>query len=237
MAGFDLAKMGLKPQAGLMKASTAVAKPATEAPLPTPEKVVEAPKAAIPKFNLASIGVKAPVKAPVLVPSVVPKTSPAPAPTGTDLIPYAPIPEAEQSTILRGPAGFKEKLDKLDNLIVAGAGITQTTLDTCRHYVADVMMELRKFPEYDSILIDRDVHNVMMFVQQSTSQASKDFAKKGEAREKKASKAVAASQFDLSGLGDMTTLDKKPGSSSVISLVDLSSLNIDNIAAKANRGK
>lgn len=158
----------------------------------------------------------------------------APAPSmslqefGTEMQEVKPTP------VLTGAEGFKAKLDKLDSLIIAGQGIDMLSLDTARAYVRDIFVEVQQNPEYDSLLVDRDVHNVMMFVQASTLVAGMDIKKKQVKAEVRALKKVNT-QFDLSGFGDPATEVEAATDKAVIqakSASQLAHMNVDDIEVK-----
>lgn len=105
-----------------------------------------------------------------------------------------------------GPA-FKATLDKLDALVQSELGISPYTIDVIRGHVKQIMLDLVTQPELDSILIDRDVHNVLAFIRHVKVDAV-------EAREstktKKVAKAAKDSKFKNFDL-DLTALSAALG--------------------------
>lgn len=111
--------------------------------------------------------------------------------------------EVAESAIARGtPEGFQALLDRLDGLIIEGQGVSVLTLDTARHYVKDIYTELAQFPEFDPIFKDRDMHNVMSFVQRSTIQAKEVVAKKQVKAETRAAKKIETAFGDFGSFTD-----------------------------------
>ena len=136
--------------------------------------------------------------------------------------------------------GFKQMLDDFDSLIAAAdGGIGQLQIDTARKYVSEIMMELKKNPDYDAILIDRDVHNVMLFVRASRENAVADFVtqkkKAAERADKKAAK-MGTMQFDMSILsGDAPASNKAALAAAAIA--EFATLDTSNIPAITSRSK
>lgn len=60
-------------------------------------------------------------------------------------------------------AQIKADFDRLDLLIQQSNGINAFNLDDCRGIIMRTMPELKKNPMYDGLVLDRDVHNIMMF--------------------------------------------------------------------------
>lgn len=148
------------------------------------------------------------------------------------------IPNAIESVeTVDGPANFKQHLDDLDALVVAGNGISSVTLDNARIHVMTISKELVSHPEYDGIMIDRDLHNVMMFVRASRASSGESFTAKQQKKQVAESKKKAVSKINLDALGAIGNQDKLPSppAQKQITLNALSSLNIDNIVAKANK--
>lgn len=107
--------------------------------------------------------------------------------------------------------GFQEMLDTLDNLIVKESGINSFNIDLVRGFVRQIMTDLKTTPEYDAMLIDRDVHNVLAFIQHVKNDAVTVKVTKKEKKEVKAKKGrIVGLKFgasDLpSGLADLAKL-------------------------------
>ena len=144
-------------------------------------------------------------------------------PAATAVTVHETVAEAEVPT--DGPAGFQHILDSLDALCRDAAGITPLVHDSVKQHVRKVMEELRVNPEMRGLIIDRDVHNIMMFVQASTRRADVKFVEQATRKEKKSNKKIQASIFDdaLAAL-----LPAGPAAS----LDSLGSLNTDDIETK-----
>lgn len=140
-----------------------------------------------------------------------------------------------------GPQGFKARLDAFDAMIMAEAGINQQQLDAARNHVATIMVELKENPEYDGMLIDRDVHNIMLYVRASASFTKSEFVlvneKKTKAAVKKSNSKINTT-FDLSLLTGIamepTTKIEKAASRGVDAFADL---NVDDIVAQMQNGR
>ncbi len=163
------------------------------------------------------------------------------AESSADGLPSASVPATTEAA--KGPAGFKTLLDSFDKLVGESLSISALDLDNARNYVASVMTELKTNPEMQSFVIDRDVHNIMKYVQASANIAGMNFVTKASARAKKESKAAAAANVSLEMFDDsidvaaqMAALKAKrlggKSASTPLSIQDLSSINTDDIAPK-----
>lgn len=128
-------------------------------------------------------------------------------------------------------------LDDFDAMIAASnGGISELQIDGARKYVSEIMMELKQNPDYDSILIDRDVHNVMLFVRASRQYATASFVtqkkKSAERAEKKAAKTGGLS-FDMSIL---TGAEKAKSDLLASDLASFASLDTSAIQPLLTRG-
>lgn len=225
---FDFSKLGLKPQSQIDAEKNSGGAPTPNA----------APAAETASTDGASVAQPQPT--PVTVPTkgfdfklAAPKALIPPA-TGTELV---AVVQGESAEVIDGPAGFQAKLDKLDSLVSKETGISQLSIDTARAYVRDIMLELRVYPEYDGILIDRDTHNIMAYVQASQLQVGNAFVVAKEKRVKAADKKAAAGNaaWDLTSLGDMSLsppLRQIQNKALTQGLDALASLNVDAIEAK-----
>lgn len=92
------------------------------------------------------------------------------------------------------------------------------------------MSELKSSPEMSGLVIDRDLHNVMMFVQAARNQGEEKFVEVGVKRAKKETKKIAMSAmtdaFDdlLNSLGPTTP-----------SLENLANMDTSLVPTKLNR--
>lgn len=99
------------------------------------------------------------------------------------------VAEREASGTVDGPANFQAKLDALDALCQQQAGITALNQDQARRFITEIMGDLKVNPESAGLVIDRDMHNIMLFVQAAAAQGDNKFVEVGVKREKKAVKA------------------------------------------------
>lgn len=83
------------------------------------------------------------------------------------------------------PVDFKELLDRFDTLLKRDTGINDFNIDMIRAYVKRIMMDLREHPEYDGLVIDRDVRNVIAFIRSTKEKAIEAASEKKEKSEKK----------------------------------------------------
>lgn len=241
MAGFDLSKLGLKkfekPEEKKDVTGESVDAGSSES--------VPQPVAKAPTFK---IGIKT-VTAPVPPANPAPNNESTKAPDVFDLAskevtpPVPTVIEAEDDEVVESsPEGMRAKLDRLDKMIIANSGVDQTSIDTARGYVQDIMVELKTHPEYSGVLADKDVHNIMTFVRATLNLTQKTFQSTAEKRTKAATKKAGTTKFDFSGLGD-TSIEAKPVSkqakqlsqASAAGLDAFANLNIDSIAAKIRK--
>jgi hypothetical protein len=89
---------------------------------------------------------------------------------------------------------FRGRLAKLDSLIADDLGLTITTIDSARNYVKEIMIQLKEEPELDSILIDRDVHNIIAVIRHIRIDAAAAMATGKEKSEKRVKKSTATSK-------------------------------------------
>lgn len=125
--------------------------------------------------------------------------------------------ESDDGTFQFGDAGpkegmgFQDMLNTLDGLIVKESGINSFNIDLVRGYVRQIMTDLKTSPDLDALLIDRDVHNVLAFIQHVKNDAIAAKVTKKEKKEAKAKKGrLVGLKFgasDLpSGLADLAKL-------------------------------
>ncbi|KAK0039441.1 hypothetical protein Bpfe_031118 [Biomphalaria pfeifferi] len=101
--------------------------------------------------------------------------------------------------ILDDGKDVRNLLDAIDSTIesfqdkLAGPGLI-----TLRNYVQSLMVTLKQHPEFDSILIDKDVHNVMRFIRAVRGEALAARDIKEVKREVKKAKAAATPAKGLS---------------------------------------
>ena len=103
------------------------------------------------------------------------------------------------------PKDFQEVLNRFDDMMQRDHGILQVDLVRCRDFVKKIMIDLKENPEYDGLIIDRDVHNIIKFQRMLKSQAEEAVVTKTEKAAKRESKskvkggrfAVDMEAFDL----------------------------------------
>lgn len=107
-------------------------------------------------------------------------------------------PTQVEGTEDKTPLSFKDRLDRLDELIAQDFGISIITVDLVREHVKHLMIQLKDEPELDSILIDRDVHNILTFIRFVKDQAiGAQEVSKAKREKKERAKKGGLSGFDL----------------------------------------
>lgn len=110
------------------------------------------------------------------------------------------------------PTDFQEILDRFDGMMTRDHGILDIDLQRCRDFVKKIMVELKENPEYDNLIIDRDVHNIIKFQRRLKTEAEKQIVTKVEKAAKKSTKPKAGQRFAMD-LGDLDlTAPSKPKS-------------------------
>lgn len=72
----------------------------------------------------------------------------------------------DEAAILEGPAGVRQLCDEVDRLMTDPAiGLSHLSMPTIREYCRRLMITLKNHPEYDSVILDKDVRNMMAFIQ------------------------------------------------------------------------
>lgn len=121
------------------------------------------------------------------------------------------------------PQDFQKTLDVFDELMNRDQGSIDFNLDRARDFVKKIMMELKENPaEYDGMIIDRDVRNIIDYQRRLKAQAQALIVDKTEKAAKRAAKPKPASRFNM----DFANLDLG-GSKPPDSLEDLSKIEFD----------
>lgn len=118
------------------------------------------------------------------------------------------------------PENFQDRLDLFDTLMKQDQGEIDFNLDRARDFVKRIMIDLRENPEYDGMIIDRDIHNIIAYQRRLKALAREVIGEKTVKAAKKAAKPKAASRFsiDIDSI-DLTAQPK--------TLKDLSGLDAD----------
>lgn len=100
------------------------------------------------------------------------------------------------------PIDFQDLLNRFDSLLERDNGVSMMNIDLCRSYVKRIMVDLKEHPEYDGLIIDRDVHNVIKFIRSIKESAAQTvIEKKAKAEKTAATKAAKKNRFgDLSNV-------------------------------------
>jgi len=109
----------------------------------------------------------------------------------------------ERMMTLKTHESVKALCDDMDTHIVANPLLKGPVLSILRAHVSSLMVTLKQHPEFDSVMIDKDVHNIMTFVMATRDEAvvlrdvkTDKKAKRGATKEVKAIKESAfASAF------------------------------------------
>lgn len=117
------------------------------------------------------------------------------------------------------PEKFEDVLKKFDELMIRDQGVNDLNVGHLRDYVKRIFVDLKENPEYDGLIVDRDVHNVIKFMRAVKGQAQElAVDKKAKAAKKEASSAkknrfaAIAGNLDIGGqmpktIQDMSQLD------------------------------
>lgn len=97
------------------------------------------------------------------------------------------IRELDLEAMLQGPTGVREVLDEIDALMGEDGRLEGLYLDQTRKYIKRLMVTLKEHEEFASVLIDKDVHNIMRFVRNVRGEA---LSLKAVKAEKKATREV-----------------------------------------------
>lgn len=96
------------------------------------------------------------------------------------------------------PKDFQEILDRFDSIMSREAvGDLDVNLPKLRDYVKKIMTELKENPEYDNLIIDRDVHNIFKFLRRIKSEAQQIQSTKAAKAETRSKKPKAIAKYDL----------------------------------------
>lgn len=112
------------------------------------------------------------------------------------------------------PTDIKELTTRFDEMMCRDNGIDMLNLGLARAYVKKIMVMLKENPEFDNLIIDKDVHNIMAFVRKTRETAVDTInVKSAKAEKSAATKASKRNRFgsieaiDFGGSKPMTTLD------------------------------
>lgn len=227
----NLLKIGVQPKqsdSSETKAADPTTSPAVQpstnpAPSPAPE-----PSASVAREPSATSVAAKPVGLGAFL-QAAKAGKPIQAPTPTEIHPPAePVARLEVPVVeSRGPENFQETLKKLDAMIGEAMRVEQTDFDIVRGYVATVSKELKEMPEYRGFVRAKDMHNIMKFIQASSSQAVNQFKVSAEKKEKASTRKKASSNFSLAAFGDDVPVKKG------FNLEALSSMNTDDVPVKS----
>ena len=189
-----------------------------------------------------------------------PTPTPTPAPV-TPAVQAAAVPAVESTQptleaprdvavpvpqVIEGPADFQRVLDAFDHLASTTLEFDELTIPGVRRYVMDIMVALKTNPEYDGILVARDVHNVMKFIRASKQITEAGFVVTAKKREKKEAAKKNRAVFDMDMLGDLSLPEnrvaagkarKRSPFEDIESLDAFASLDTDTIEVRTDRGK
>jgi hypothetical protein len=166
-----------------------------------------------------------------------------PKPAGTDLAMRAATevstlePTAPQDEVYAvGPEGFQARLDALDAVVSREAMLSDFSASFAKNRIKDIFLELRKFPEYDGLIVDRDVHNIMSYMQYTITFAQEKYAEKKTAKVKRESKAAAKPKYSFNFdklMAPASDLALSPAKATSIS--SLAAMDTDAIESKGRR--
>jgi hypothetical protein len=93
------------------------------------------------------------------------------------------------------PENFQDVVDKFDALLSRDNAINEMNIGHLRNYVQRIFVDLKNNPEYDGMIIDRDVHNIIKFMRAVKSEAQDLAIDKKEKKAKADSNKVKKNKF------------------------------------------
>lgn len=112
------------------------------------------------------------------------------------------------------PEKFEDVLKRFDELMIRDQGVNDLNVGHMRDYVKRIFVELQENPEYDGLIVDKDVHNVIRWMRSVKGQAQelavekKTKAAKTEANKVKKNRfASIAGSLDIGGQMPKTIQD------------------------------
>lgn len=120
------------------------------------------------------------------------------------------------------PKDFGETLKRFDQLMQRDQGDIDIDLPHMRNYVSRIMVDLKTNPEYNDLVHDGDVHNIIKFIRRTQSEARAIINQKIDKRARSESKPKAKNRFamDLSSLDLGASPSDKPKSIQDLSDID-----------------
>lgn len=73
--------------------------------------------------------------------------------------------------VLESAESVTELCERIDRLIVGNENLVGPSLGETRNYVQQLMITLKSRPEFDSVVLDKDVKNVMRFIRATREEA------------------------------------------------------------------
>lgn len=101
------------------------------------------------------------------------------------------------------PKDFQDVLDRFDKIMLRDQGDIDVDLPHMRNYVMRIMTDLRENPEFDGLIIDRDVHNIIAFMRRVKGEALVIADQKATKSAKSKAKPKASNRFAM----DLDTFD------------------------------
>lgn len=75
-----------------------------------------------------------------------------------------------QRLVLKDSGSVRELCDRIDQMIESNPNLVGPNLGITRNYVQQLMMTLKAHPEFDEVVIAKDVRNVMQFIRQTRTE-------------------------------------------------------------------
>lgn len=76
-----------------------------------------------------------------------------------------------QRLVLESSGSVRELCDRIDKLIEGNPTLVGPSLADLRNYVQQLMITLKSRPEFDGVVLDKDVRNVMIFIRKTREEA------------------------------------------------------------------
>jgi hypothetical protein len=120
------------------------------------------------------------------------------------------IDKRKEIESISGPEEFKEVAQALDELISDDLGIPMIAMGTCRNYVAKLSTALLQNPDYDSLLLTTDVHNIISVLRELNKQDMTEHVHKVEKRVQRKASPKSAKNAKVSEAANKLFADMNP---------------------------
>lgn len=102
----------------------------------------------------------------------------------------------ERIESINGPEDFRSMADELDNMLATETGVSVVNIGVLRSYVQRLSVALHNNAEYESMLLDKDVHNILRVLRSMHQMDMSDYAEKQEKRVTRSTKKAISGKTD-----------------------------------------